>query len=90
MIKRKGLNKAVNAILSQHDEDRCWSLYLSTVANPFSETTTFEEFLKKARTPVQNSSKEIEQSLNEKQMEKQLEKATKLLNGFVPMTGGGE
>ena len=50
---------------------------------------TFDDFLKKTRTPVSKVQKEVEQGLNEKQMETQLEKATKLLSGFTPPTGRG-
>lgn len=88
-MKRNSLDKAVSTILSQYDEDRCWSLYLASVSNPFTEEMTFDDFLKKTRTPVSKVQKEVEQGLNEKQMEVQLEKATKLLSGFIPPSERG-
>lgn len=84
------LDKAVTTILRQHDEDRCWSLYLASVANPFSEHDTFEEFLKKTQTTAPRGQTKTEQGMNEKQLQKQLEKAEKLLGGFKPpMKGDG-
>lgn len=50
---------------------------------------TFDDFLKKTRTPVSKVQKEVEQGLNNKQLEVQLEKATKLLSGFTPLTEWG-
>lgn len=83
------MDKAVSTILSQNDEDRCWSLYLASVSNPLTEEITFNDFLKKLRTPVSKVQKEVEQGLNDKQMKAQLEKATKLLNGFIPPSERG-
>lgn len=86
-IKHKTLDVAVNTILSQQDEEKCWSLYLSCVANPFSEEITFEDFLKKYGTKTEPT----EQKLNKKgnkpkkmNLQQQVLKAEKLLNGFVP------
>jgi hypothetical protein len=89
-IKHRNLDTAVSTILNQYDEDKRWSLYLASVANPFTEQQTFNEFLEKSKAPKAVTSKKIEPGLNEQQMKKQLDGANKILSGFVPpMKGGG-
>lgn len=58
----------------------CWSLYCASVANPFFDTGSFEDFLKKLKTPIEQNGQE----LDSKQIQKQLDDADKLLGGFVP------
>jgi hypothetical protein len=88
-IKYRNLDTAVSTILNQHDEDKRWSLYLASVANPFTEQQTFNEFLEKSKVPKAVASKKAE-GLNGRQMKKQLDGAKKMLVGFVPpMKGGG-
>lgn len=62
----------------------CWSLYCASVANSFSNAGSFEDFLKKCKTPVERN----EQELNSIQIKKQLDKADRLLSGFVPPVKG--
>lgn len=71
--------------MSQYDEDMCWSLYCASVADSFSDTGSFEDFLKKLKTPTERNGQE----LDSKQIQKQLDNADKLLSGFVPPTKGG-
>jgi hypothetical protein len=67
-----------------------WSLYLASVANPFTEQLTFNEFLEKSKAPKAVTSNKVEEGLNERQIKKQLDGANKILSGFVPpMKGGG-
>lgn len=84
-MKRKQLDKAVSTILSQYDEDMSWSLYCAFVANSFSNVGSFDDFLKNCKTPVEQN----EQVMNGQQIRKQLDKADKLLSGFVPPAEGG-
>jgi hypothetical protein len=66
-----------------------WSLYLASVANPFAEQLTFNEFLEKTKAP-KTAPKKAETVLDGEQMKKQLDMADKILGGFVPpMEGGG-
>lgn len=57
-----------------------WSLYCASVANIFSNVGSFEEFQKKCKTSVGRE----EQVMNVQQIRKQLDKADKLLDGFIP------
>lgn len=63
----------------------CWSLYCASVSNSFSDTGSFEDFLKKTKTPVEQNRKD----LNGEQIQEQLYKADKLLSGFIPAVKGG-
>ena len=57
-----------------------WLLYCASVANIFSNVGSFEEFQKKSKTSVGQE----EQMMNAQQIRKQLDKADRLLEGFVP------
>lgn len=78
-------------ILSQYDEDLCWSLYCAYASNPLAELGSFEEFLNKYRTSTQTRNKDnAEPGMNNQQMKRQLDNATAILSGFKPpMKGGG-
>lgn len=78
-------------ILSQYDEDLCWSLYCAYASNPLAELGSFEEFLNKYRTSAQTRNKDnAEPGMNSQQMKRQLDNATAILSGFKPpMKGGG-
>lgn len=71
-------------ILRQHDEDRCWELYLAASANPSLDSITFEEFLERAKTHDAEVKTE-EQGLCREQMEKQIKKAEQILSKFAPI-----
>lgn len=76
-----------NTILNQYDEDKCWSLYLSCLANPFSEqqSQTFKEFMNSIESPdkpVTHEPKKI--GLTKSEVLKQVDEANKILSGFVP------
>ena len=79
------MDEAVSTILSQHDEDMCWSLYCASVANSFSNAGSFEDFLKRSKAPIEQN----EQELSGSQIQEQLDKADKLLNSFTPSVKGG-
>lgn len=87
-IKRKGFDKAVNTILSQYDEDKSWSLYLSLVANPFSDVSkmSFYEFLHQDNEQQEKSQNEI--GMTKEQMQMQVQFAENMLNNFNPFEGG--
>lgn len=76
-------------ILNQHDEDMCWSLYLACVANPLSDAGSFDDFMKKYKHPAKENEPKAEQGMNNRQMQKQLEKAGRVLSGFTPPMKGG-
>lgn len=63
----------------------CWSLYCASVANSFSNVGSFEDFLKRSKTPIEQN----EQELSSRQIQEQLDKADKLLNSFTPSVKGG-
>lgn len=77
-----------NTILSQYDEDKCWSLYLSCLANPFSEqqSQTFKEFMNSFESknePVKTGTpRKI--GLTKSEVLKQVDEANKILDGFTP------
>ena len=87
-IKHRRINTAVTTILSQHDEDRKWSLYLASVSNALHEEGTFNDFLNRLNTPKNEPPKSteinIDATLSEADIQKQVDKAAKLLNGFIP------
>lgn len=79
-------------ILSQYDEDLCWSLYCAYASNPLAELGSFEEFLNKYKTKSTKTETETktEPGMNSQQMKRQLDNATAILSGFKPpMKGGG-
>ena len=79
------MDEAVSTILSQNDEDMCWTLYFASVANSLSNAGSFEDFLKKSKTPIEQN----EQELSSRQIQKQLDKADQLLSGFTPSVKEG-
>ena len=88
-MKRNRLDEVVTTILNQHDEELCWSLYLASVANPLSDTGSFDDFLKKYKAPAIQKKPKTEQGVNNRQIQKQLDRAEKLLAGFAPPVKGG-
>lgn len=68
-------------ILSQNEEDKCWSLYLAAVSNPMAEVGSFDEFMKNSK-PKKNSLQ-----IKRVDLKTQVMKAEKLLSGFIPPSG---
>ncbi len=87
-IKHKTLDVAVNTILSQQDEDKCWSLYLACIANPLTEEVTFEDFLKKCTKKRPEPAKQDKQK-KKQDPKKQVLAAERLLKSFIPPKKGG-
>lgn len=71
-----------DTILSQSEEEKCWALYLAVVSNPFAESVSFDEFMK--RTKPKKAEAEIKSFTKNSQLKGQVLKATKVLNGFKP------
>ena len=78
-IKRKKLDETVRIILEQEEEDRCFALYLSSVANPFAEQMTFDDFLQKATGRRKGAAKQSTKTPAELVAD-----AEKVLAGFTP------
>lgn len=77
-VKNKRLEKVTDTILSQSEEDRCWSLYLAIVSNPFAEAGSFDDFMKK------NKPKKAKPQIKKFDSKMQVMKAQKILSGFKP------
>lgn len=71
-----------DTILSQSEEEKCWSLYLAVVSNPFAEAVSFDEFMKK--TKPKKAKADLKNFTKKSEIEKQVFKATKILSGFKP------
>lgn len=86
------MDATVETILKQCEEDRQWELYCAIASNPFAEDMgTFEEFCNQCnpgRKNKQRIEQGTEQEINKAQMEKQVQRAEKILEGFVPPEGG--
>ncbi len=76
-------------ILQQEDEERCWSLYLATVSNPFAEAMSFEQFRGKYGTKKteEKPRKGKETGMREPEIRRQVQRAEGVLKGFVPPEG---
>lgn len=80
-------------ILEKNVEEQQWNLYCAISANALADDIgSFDEFRNKLNHPT-NAVPTVEQTeptLNRSQMDLQVEKANKLLSGFIPpMKGGG-
>ena len=68
-----------------------WNLYCAISANAFAEDvgsfTEFKEIFTNSSTG--GRPKQTEQTMNDTQIKVQVEKANKILNGFVPPLKGG-
>ena len=74
-----------DTILSQSEEEKCWSLYLAVVSNPFAEAGSFDDFMKK------NKQKKAEPQIKKFDSKMQIMKAQKILSVFKPLQDrGGE
>ena len=74
--------------MEQDNEDKQWNLYCAITANAFADDVgNFEEFKQKFGEKKENE--QTEPTLNNNQIELQLEKSNKILQGFVPPVKGG-
>lgn len=74
--------------MEQDNEDKQWNLYCAITANAFADDVgNFEEFKQKFGEKKENE--QTEPTLNNNQIELQLEKSNKILQGFVPTVKGG-
>ena len=92
-ISRGKLDNAVVTILNQDNEDKQWDLYCAITSNPFAEDIgSFEEFKQRFNNSASSGEKteQTEQVMNGEQIKSQVEKANKILNGFVPPMKGGD
>lgn len=87
-IKHKSLDKAVNTIINQDDDDKCWSLYLAHTANAFAEGMSYEEFIKDLKGDAPKITKEKKPVNTKKQTNMAVKRAEKILAGFNPEGGG--
>lgn len=74
-----------DTILSQNEEDKCWSLYLAAVSNPAVEVGTFVEFMK--RINPQQREKAVKKPIVRFDAKAQIRKAEKILKNFKPPNG---
>jgi len=77
--------------LKQDNEDKQWDLYCAITANPLADDVgNFEEFKQRfMSTPKVEKTEQTEPTMNNAQIKLQMEKANKILNGFVPPLKGG-
>ena len=69
--------------MEQDNEDKQWNLYCAITANAFADDVgNFEEFKQKFGEKKENE--QTEPTLNNNQIELQLEKSNRILQGFVP------
>ena len=74
--------------MEQDNEDKQWNLYCAITANAFADDVgNFEEF--KQKFGEKKETERTEPTLNNNQIELQLEKSNKILQGFVPPVKGG-
>lgn len=59
-------------------ERKNWEIYLAAVSNPCAKVGSFEDFVKK------NTVQSKEQFMTKKEVEKQVEVSTNILNNFTP------
>ena len=81
-IRRKTFDKAIDTILQKEDEDKCWSLYLSLMANPFVEHVNFDEFMERYSTP--KNAEQVQVKTEPLNVEIEVDKANNLLKNFKP------
>lgn len=74
--------------MEQDNEDKQWNLYCAITANAFADDVgNFEEF--KQKFGEKKETERTEPTLNNNQIELQLEKSNRILQGFVPPVKGG-
>ena len=71
-----------DTILSQNEEELCWSLYLAAVSNPVVEVGSFDEFMKNSKP------KKTSRQIKRVDLKTQVMKAEKMLSGFIPPSRG--
>lgn len=79
-------------MLKQDNEDKQWDLYCAITANPLADDVgNFEEFKQRfmSTAPKGGNTEQTEPTMNNAQIKLQVEKANKILNGFVPPLKGG-
>lgn len=74
-----------DTILSQNEEDKCWSLYLAAVSNPASEVGSFADFMNRIK-PV-NIKQLVKKPVARFDSKSQIIKAEKILKNFKPPNG---
>lgn len=79
-------------ILEKDEEEKQWDVYCAITANAFADDIgSFDEF--RSRMNQTESVPTVEQNepiMNKSQMNLQVEKANKILSGFVPPMKGGD
>lgn len=91
-ISRGKLDATVRTVLKQDNEDKQWDLYCAITANPLADDVgNFEEFKQRfmGTAPKVEKTEQTEPTMNNAQIKLQVEKANKILNGFVPPSKGG-
>ena len=91
-ISRGKLDATVRTVLKQDNEDKQWDLYCAITANPLADDVgNFEEFKQRfmSTAPKVEKTEQTEPTMNNAQIKLQVEKANKILNGFVPPLKGG-
>ena len=86
------LDATVRTVLKQDNEDKQWDLYCAITANPLADDVgNFEEFKQRfmSTAPKGEKTEQTEPTINNAQIKLQVEKANKILNGFVPPLKGG-
>lgn len=84
------MTSTVYTILEAEDDDRQWELYCAITANPLADDVgNFEEFKQQLSGTPRKRSEQTEPTMNNAQIKLQVEKANKILNGFVPPLKGG-
>lgn len=79
----------MESILVQDNEEKQWDLYCAMMANPFTgDVGNFEEFKRRFNTSKRKT-ESTEHAMNNAQIRQQVEKANRILNGFVPPEKGG-
>lgn len=64
-------------------------MYLAAMANPLTDDLSFEDFKIRMNGANTKTNAEPNVGLSNKQMQKELDKAEKMLNSFVPPIKGG-
>lgn len=74
--------------MEQDNEDKQWNLYCAITANAFADDVgNFEEF--KQKFGEKKETERTEPTLNNNQIELQIEKSNRILQEFVPPVKGG-
>ena len=76
-IRRKKLNKTIDYIDHQENEDKTWEMYLAVLSNSFSEQMSFEDF--KARMINRNAQS---QGVSDSEMNQIVSQSEDILNQF--------